>query len=329
MALARRPVGNAAHMSSEGSCQSGSNGSTAPQASFGLEHPCGGDAQAQAGEHGLAHAFGRRDPQAVAQGDGRLGRTLAEGPDGAAAALGIDHRWSGAAARPGASARRASRHRRGSPAGPAASGRSGGRSSPNRRACPCAAPRRSLLRSGRRCDRRGSPPPPAPGAGPGQRQTRDQMEPGEDHGGAEPQSAGQPGAGAAGGEIRLVRFLDRVPGVLEEALAGLGRGQGAGRSEQQSRAEALLQLAIVFETAGCPTPSWRAAAVNEPVSTTRTNASIAARRSMPRGWPEAAAQGRWPGVRRRLPALHGAQIAVGRMMAAAGRGTGGRFRAKA
>jgi len=62
----------------------------------------------------------------------------------------------------------------------------------------------------------------------------------------DPQPAGQCGAHASRGEIRLLGLLDRTLGMLVEALPRFRRAQSMRRAHQQTDAEALLDLSDRF-----------------------------------------------------------------------------------
>ena len=88
------------------------------------------------------------------------------------------------------------------------------------------------------------------------------------------------GARTARSQFRLVCLFNRSPRPFVIVEARFGRRQSAGRAHQQFDTKPFLQMCDQFGHAGCPTLRRRAAAENDPVSTTSTNASIAAIRSI-------------------------------------------------
>jgi hypothetical protein len=97
---------------------------------------------------------------------------------------------------------------------------------------------------------------------------------------ADAQPAREATARAARGEFRLVDLFNHSPRPFVVVEARFGRRQSTGRAHQEFDAEPMLKLSTNFDTAGCPTLRRRAAAENDPVSTTTTNAAIAANRSI-------------------------------------------------
>ena len=75
----------------------------------------------------------------------------------------------------------------------------------------------------------------------------------------------------------MYAFLDRAPGVLIDVLPGLRRGRPVRRASIRRMPRRSSSWAIGFEITGWPRRSCRAAPENEPVSMTRTKASIADR----------------------------------------------------
>jgi hypothetical protein len=85
---------------------------------------------------------------------------------------------------------------------------------------------------------------------------------------------------AARGKFRLLGFLDRPFGALLKTSARLGWRQTVRRTQQQTHAEAILELGNRLREAGLPRRSCLAAPEKDPVSMTRAKASIAASRSI-------------------------------------------------
>jgi hypothetical protein len=84
-----------------------------------------------------------------------------------------------------------------------------------------------------------------------------------------PQSPCESGPRAACLQLRFVDLRDCEPGALVKPQTRIRRREGVGRAYQFT-CNRSSNCAIVFETAGWPMPSCRAAAENEPEITTRT-----------------------------------------------------------
>jgi hypothetical protein len=78
------------------------------------------------------------------------------------------------------------------------------------------------------------------------------------------------------GADRFIRLLDHSAGALAEVSSGFGRRQPTCRAHQQPHAERSSNFATDLETDGWLMFRCLAAAVNDPVSTTSTNASMTA-----------------------------------------------------
>jgi hypothetical protein len=106
------------------------------------------------------------------------------------------------------------------------------------------------------------------------------MDPGEGDGRADPEPSLEAAPGAARRELGLGRLLKCPPGALEIAEAGFRRGEATDRAGQQLAPEMLLKLRHQFGDGRLSYPELAGRSGERPVSTTRTNVSIEARRSM-------------------------------------------------
>jgi hypothetical protein len=74
------------------------------------------------------------------------------------------------------------------------------------------------------------------------RQVRQDHDPCKGGGGTDPQPPRQAGTRPPGFKVRLVGLLDRRPCALEEAQAGVGRGEAVGGAHQKADLKPVFQL---------------------------------------------------------------------------------------